>query len=128
MEVHWLGGGIQSFYNISVNQTLNITEPALLVLSPKQKINEILITPKKIRSFNELIININAKIDGKLKVVLESEKGKKLAKSEIVFRKADNEIRFDKLFSNKSFEHKTCLIRFYVDNINILNETIIISD
>jgi hypothetical protein len=128
LEVHWLGGGIQSFYNISVNQTLNITEPALLALSPKQKINEILITPRKIRSFNELIININAKIDGKLKVVLESEKGKKLAKSEIVFRKADNEIRFDKLFSNKSFEHKTCLIRFYVDNINILNETIIISD
>jgi hypothetical protein len=128
LEVHWLGGGIQSFYNISANQTLKITEPALLALGSKQKINEILISPKEVRSFNELIININAKIDGKVKVVLENEKGKKLAKSEIVFRKGENEIKLDQLFSNKAKDHKNYVIGFYIDNFNVLNETIIISD
>jgi hypothetical protein len=128
LEVHWLGGGIQSFYNISANQTLKITEPALLALGSKQKINEILISPKEVRSFNELIININAKIDGKVKVVLENEKGKKLAKSEIVFRKGENEIKLDQLFSNKAKDHKNYVIGFYIDNVNLLNETIIISD
>jgi enediyne biosynthesis protein E4 len=122
VEVHWLGGGIQTLYNIAVNQTLSIVEPVGMAVFAEQNVSNVTLFPNPVRNLNELNIRINALKETSITFVLEDILGRQIAKTEKNIFEETNILNASNLFPNLNLENQIYLLRLYNANVNIFNE------